>query len=247
MRACELSERYSFTDEIKKRDLSPCTDRTIIKAYSKIHNLVQVACVLNHLDQKPRELILDAGCGAGRFAIRLAKDCKVVGTDFSVKSLEALREDPRKESRSVVLILCDVRFLPLRGNLVDRVICVEVLQHFPSWLDRIKACRDLLRVLRNGGRMVILVTSYNRKLMKKRAFKIGYGGTGIFRFHFSPLDLFFLVKFFNPREYHVRGSNNIPERLLRCLGDLGIVLDVFVSRLPISIFTGDYLILECEK
>ena len=242
-----MGQKYSLTDEIKRRNERPYSDKNVIEAYSWIHNIVEVGTVINHLNCGLNDLVLDAGCGAGRYSLRLARSCTVIAIDFSARSLKLLKENAKNEGLSLFTVLSDIRYLPLRSDLVDKIVCTEVIQHVPNWRDRMRVVKDLKRVLKNKGKIVLLVYSYRRKLIRRRSFKSGFGGTGIFRLNFDLADLIFLVRSGGFSRYELRGSNNIPERIIGHLGRMGVLLEIFVSSLPISVVLGDYLIANCIK
>ncbi len=60
-------------------------------------------------------------------------------------------------------LCCDVRHIPLKDNSVDVIISDSTLDHFPSETDIIAALRELSRVLRLGGILVLSIDN-NRNL-----------------------------------------------------------------------------------
>lgn len=97
------------------------------------------------------ELILEAGCGAGRFTeIALATGATVVAMDFSkgVDANYALNgADPR-----LLLVQGDITRPPVPRQHFDRVFCMGVLQHTPSPVD---SFRSLLTTVTPGGAVAI--------------------------------------------------------------------------------------------
>jgi SAM-dependent methyltransferase len=92
---------------------------------------------------------LDAACGTGRHARRLAElGHDVVGVDGSPEMLAvAMRSIPQ-----AVFHEGDLRSLPLESASIDLVVCALALEHVA---DLSKAVAELSRVLRSGGRMVL--------------------------------------------------------------------------------------------
>lgn len=101
------------------------------------------------LDSLPRGVALDAACGTGRHAAYLASlGHKVIGVDTSTEMLEVAREKvPDGEFHEA-----DLHDLPLADDSVDLVVCAIALSHVP---DLAQALRELVRVLRPGGDLVI--------------------------------------------------------------------------------------------
>ncbi len=97
------------------------------------------------------KLMLDVGCGSGRFAeVALSCGAKVVAVDYSL-SVEACWQNLCQNSDLSVL-QADLHSLPLRRGGFDYVYCFGVLQHTP---DARKAFAALPEQVRKGGRLVV--------------------------------------------------------------------------------------------
>lgn len=102
------------------------------------------------------KLILDAGCGAGRFTDVMAEcGADVVACDLS-SAVEACREtalDPVNagDARGNVTVLqADLLSLPFKENSFDAIHCAGVIQHTA---DPEGVMRALIRYLKPGGRL----------------------------------------------------------------------------------------------
>ena len=100
------------------------------------------------------QAVLDVGTGTGVLIPHLLRVVgptgKIVAVDLSSEMLEVARE---KEFRpSVIFLEADVHHLPLPEAEFDRVICNAALPHFE---DRAQSIREMLRVLRPEGILVI--------------------------------------------------------------------------------------------
>jgi len=137
-------------DEFKTWSLQEIQKRfgTIPRRYI---DQVEIESVLSVLDltQNKKTLILDAGCGSGRFLTPLSKNINIVGTDFS----KGLLEKAKKGARKVPLCLADVEHLPFKNESFNTVLLVRVLQHIAT---QNNAIRELSRVTKNGGSLIIL-------------------------------------------------------------------------------------------
>jgi demethylmenaquinone methyltransferase/2-methoxy-6-polyprenyl-1,4-benzoquinol methylase len=107
----------------------------------------------------PREVALDVGVGTGDLAFGLldASDpsARVIGVDVSPLMLDALRRRARDEHR-VTSLLATAEGLPFRDGSFDRVVAGFAVRNFG---DLMLGLREMRRVLRTGGRAVILELS----------------------------------------------------------------------------------------
>jgi SAM-dependent methyltransferase len=95
------------------------------------------------------ELILEAGCGAGRFTRILAgTGADLISFDFS--AAVDVSHGQNGHFPNVVFAQADILAMPFADAAFDRVFCHGVLQHTP---DPAAAFRALDRVLKPGGRL----------------------------------------------------------------------------------------------
>jgi flavin reductase (DIM6/NTAB) family NADH-FMN oxidoreductase RutF/ubiquinone/menaquinone biosynthesis C-methylase UbiE len=101
---------------------------------------------------------LDLGCGTGRACRDLASRCRViVGVDASAAMLDRARERARgEELTNVTFVEAQAAALPFPEGAFDRVIIANVLFYLA---DPVSALREAARVLRQGGRLLILEPS----------------------------------------------------------------------------------------
>lgn len=105
------------------------------------------------------KLVLDAGCGMGRFGEIVAKHGgKVIGVDLSYAVDSAVKNLSRWKNAHV--LQADLRELPFREGIFDFIYSLGVLHHTP---DPRRAFESLIRFLRPGGKIsVTLYSGYNR-------------------------------------------------------------------------------------
>ena len=118
---------------------------------------------LQHVSIQERDTILDVGCGGGRTVNKLARAASngtVSGIDYAAESVAATRRTNRELIRlgRVEIQQASVSALPFADNTFDLVTAVET--HF-WWQDPGAGMREVLRVLKHGGRMVIIAEFYN--------------------------------------------------------------------------------------
>ena len=120
---------------------------------------------------KGKEKVLDFGCGNGRFSEIFEKD-QYIGVDISFKLIEmAQKKYPEKN-----FLVIDGLKLPFKDNSFDLVIAIAVFHHLPSKKLRIKVLKEIKRVLKNDGKLLLTVwylleKPYIWKLILKFAFK----------------------------------------------------------------------------
>ena len=105
--------------------------------------------VLAHLGNLENKRILDAGCGNGRFAVRikyLCPSCEVHGVDISEELLQEVPDYIVKKKGSILNV-------PYDAETFDAVFCIEALEHT---LETEKSIGELCRVLKTHGRLVII-------------------------------------------------------------------------------------------
>ncbi|HEX7004468.1 MAG TPA: bifunctional demethylmenaquinone methyltransferase/2-methoxy-6-polyprenyl-1,4-benzoquinol methylase UbiE [Trueperaceae bacterium] len=100
--------------------------------------------------------ILDAATGTGALALtmkRLAPDAAVVGLDFAEPMLELAGRKASDRGLDLQLIQGDVMQLPFEDDSFDSVTIAYGLRNLSDWSAGLS---ELRRVLRPGGRLVIL-------------------------------------------------------------------------------------------
>lgn len=109
-----------------------------------------LSAFLAFADLKPEHHVLEAGVGTGQVAaVAAPRVARYVGVDNSEEMLaQAWRKLPGLE-----LLHADLRAVPLPDRSFDRVLARSVLHHVTDGLEQ--AMRELYRVLRPGGRLVI--------------------------------------------------------------------------------------------
>ncbi len=61
------------------------------------------------------------------------------------------------KSRGHEVGVCDCLHLPYKTGLFDAVICIAVIHHLSTEERRLAALREMLRVLTNGGHVLVYV------------------------------------------------------------------------------------------
>ncbi len=100
---------------------------------------------------KNNERVLDLGCGNGRlFELFKDKKIKYVGVDFSEKFIKKAREKYGNHFQ-----VADIFSLPFSDNYFDSVWTIAVFHHIPSQELRLKALKEISRVSKKNGRIIV--------------------------------------------------------------------------------------------
>ena len=96
------------------------------------------------------KVVLDAGCGAGRFAdVAAAHGATVIAVDLS-DAIDACQETTSVHGGRVHCLQASLLNLPLRPMILDAVYCMGVIQHTP---DPGAVVRSLPSHLKPGGQL----------------------------------------------------------------------------------------------
>ncbi len=95
------------------------------------------------------KIVLEAGCGAGRFTEIISPYCKELYT-FDLSSAVDANYDNNKADH-IQFFQADLLDIPFEDNVFDVVVCLGVLQHTP---DTKRALEELWRVVKPGGLLI---------------------------------------------------------------------------------------------
>lgn len=140
-------EKYQTKNPIKKKCINRFNQRLL--------KIIRLKCM--NPDQQSSKFspirIMDAGCGEGFITRRVANEFKgaeLIGVDGNREAIDVAKMlDPGIDFREG-----DIYTLDFPENYFDLVLCSEVLEHL---LFPVKALRELKRVVREGGTILLSV------------------------------------------------------------------------------------------
>ncbi|XP_078078982.1 putative tRNA methyltransferase 9B isoform X2 [Mustelus asterias] len=135
--------------------IAPHFNDTRYKAWPRVRQFL--------LEQEPGSLIADVGCGNGKY-LCINKQAYKVGCDYCLPLVESARE------QSYEAMVCDSLHLPYRDQCFDAILSIAVIHHFSTKERRIQAIKEMARVLRVRGKIMIYVWAMeqNRRKFEKQ-------------------------------------------------------------------------------
>ncbi len=131
--------------------------------------------MLEWLDPKEGERILDIACGGGELSLKIAeKGCEVYGIDMSENTIEGARHLSEREKIACEFEVGNAEDLPYPDGYFDKVVCSSSLEHFK---DDINALKEMRRVLKPSASVVLTTDSFTYPIsdeLKERHRKIAY-------------------------------------------------------------------------
>jgi ubiquinone/menaquinone biosynthesis C-methylase UbiE len=127
------------------------------------------------LELKGNEYVLDVGSGTGRTSVQIAKRLttgRLVGIDIW-DTMELSGNSPERAYKNAeiegVKAKVDFKFgnvleIPFNDDIFDIVTCSSVLNNLPGEKNRVKALKEIFRVLKPGGKCMLLEPLRNLRM-----------------------------------------------------------------------------------
>lgn len=155
-------------------DIAPSYDRLNHLMSLGIDNIWRKKALKEIVDGTQQQ-ILDVACGTGDSTIAIAKAMepggRVTGIDISAGMMEPLMRKAAHEGvhDRIKLLKADALQMPFEADTFHRVTCAFGVRNFE---DKDKGLAEFLRVLKPGGRAVILELGIPDKPFVKSVYKI---------------------------------------------------------------------------
>ena len=158
-------------DYDKNYFLTDCGGHQFFAEYSglKIEERLVKALEMAKLDQEMN--VLDLGCGRGEVVLHCAlRKTKVCGIDFSKDALDLAKHLINSYphfTMDAYLIRADVKKIPLKNNLFDRIFLLDIIEHLHDY-ELNEMFQNIYTLLKEDG-LIIIHTTPN-----KWYYKYGY-------------------------------------------------------------------------
>ncbi len=171
---------YKDSKEGKKKQVEQMFD-TISENYDGLNRVISLGSdvkwrkkVIKLVASTQPKSILDIATGTGDLAIQFAENTsaeKIVGLDISDGMLSVARKkvEGKENLKKIEFIQADSEALPFNDNTFDAITVSFGIRNFEN-LE--KGLGEILRVLKEGGRFVILETSVPTKFPFKQGYNI---------------------------------------------------------------------------
>ena len=116
----------------------------------------KVAEFLNSLEKD--SYVLDIGCGNGKY-LSVNENLKMFGTDRSGNLLSIAKE----KNINSQFFVADSLKLPIKAESFDAAISIAVIHHFSNELLRMQALKEMFRIVKKGGKILVYVWAMEQK------------------------------------------------------------------------------------
>ena len=169
--------KFSHTGTEKKKLVTKLFN-DIAKTYDFLNHLFSFGIdyywrirLINKANLNQENHALDIATGTGDVAFKLASKCdKVVGLDIAENMIEIAKiKQSKKEIKNIDFIVGDAETLPFDDESFD---IITIAYGFRNISDQPKALKEFNRVLKNGGRLLILEFSNPRSRIIKFLYRL---------------------------------------------------------------------------
>lgn len=146
----------------KKGDYAPVlfpSSKGLLNWYLDYLHKSALEGILKRLSGK---VVLDVGCGVGRWSARLAETgAHVVGVDLSREMVKKAKSRMVKRNLRSDFVVASAHDLPFVSHIFDSVLSITVLQHIVDNALFKSAVSNIVRILKTDGEIILLEYAYD--------------------------------------------------------------------------------------
>jgi SAM-dependent methyltransferase len=128
----------------------------------------RIEIILNAIDTRRNEVVIDIGCGVGTFTYRMAlKARKAIGVDYSRASLKVAKSITKikfDKNTLIQFIAADATRLPFQDSSADVIVAADFIEHIDN-MGKEQFLDEAVRILNKKGRIVIFTPNKLRELI----------------------------------------------------------------------------------
>ena len=149
-----------------KYKLKPFGRGTVWKPFQKVYFGTKDSIVEDFISKDDKR-VLDLGCGSGRNFFKFSWFKGIIyGVDFSSEMLKFAEQNAKQNNINVKLKKSNTWDLGFEDNFFDKIICIAVLHCIENKEKRDKTIKEMYRVLKPEGK--IIITAWNKKAKRWR-------------------------------------------------------------------------------
>lgn len=130
-------------------------------------NKRRIEIVMEAIEPKPEEEILDVGCGVGTFAFHCAKmGARACGIDYSFESIKAANTLCARfgACQNATFAVGDATKLPFGDGYFDKIVAADFIEHM-TLSEKEELVKEMRRVLKPEGMVVVFTPNGIREDM----------------------------------------------------------------------------------
>lgn len=163
-------ETHEHTHDQDRQNAVAQTDGMVIHSWAKYYDLVgkilflgkeqrQRKKILDFINIKPDEIVLDVGCGTGKLAIEASRSQsaagKITGIDPSGNMIALAKQKAQEAGVQADFQVGVMEKMEFPDNTFDTAVSTLQIHHLPDDLKQ-AGMKEVYRVLKPGGRFVII-------------------------------------------------------------------------------------------
>ena len=123
---------------------------------------------------EPDSSILEIGCGTGSLTLaaqaRLGPSGRLVGIDAAPEMIEVARRKAARAGANINFQVAFIQDIPYPADSFDRIMCSFMIFHMSAGV-RLKGFSEIRRVLKPGGRLLLVDTGLPSQVWKQTLLK----------------------------------------------------------------------------